>query len=89
MIFRILNQGSLSAGEEGNEQELNGGLVRNGHLGTWPGKKVLVLFRNGRKEIDKFLERKRKHVFFERIGKVAVEELRCVTIYRAQPEGVK
>ncbi len=46
------------------------------------GTKVLVMFTNGKKLIDKYVEKKSGCVFLERRGKVLLSDVRQICINR-------
>lgn len=53
-----------------------------GHFSVRQGKRVLVLYKDGRKEIDRFLKAEDRYVYLRRLGRVPISELRTLSIYR-------
>ena len=58
-----------------------------GHLSVRKNKRVIVFFRNGIKEIDKFLKKDKGYVYFERLGKIRTRKLRCISIFKGETNG--
>ena len=55
------------------------------HSSVKKGKRVIVTFKSdGRRVLDKFVERKGRYVCLEETGKVLIRELRAMTIWRGQ-----
>lgn len=46
------------------------------------GKRVLVIFKNGEKLIDKYLEYKSGKVLLEKNGTINLRKVRSITIYK-------
>jgi hypothetical protein len=54
--------------------------MRTPHTCTFKGKTVFVKLKNGDQFEDKFKDKKQKFVFFERVGKVPIIEIRSFSI---------
>lgn len=58
--------------------------MRIGHTSAYKGKRVLVILRDGRRFVDRFVEcTGGKLVVFEDAGRIPVGKLRVMSIYRA------
>lgn len=53
-----------------------------GHFSIRQGKRVIVLYKDGRKEIDHFKKAEDRYVYLRRLGRVPIAELRTLSIYR-------
>lgn len=52
------------------------------HSAVAKGKRVLVVLRSGERIIDKFLDRGNGWILLMAHGRVKLEDVRCVTIWR-------
>ena len=52
------------------------------HSACARGKKVLVILYDGTRIIDKFLDRGNGWILLTEHGKIKLEDVRCVTIWR-------
>jgi len=55
------------------------------HLDFRKGQKVLVIFNNGQKMVDRFVERKSKALVLEDSGRIALGDIRATSIYKPKP----
>ena len=53
-----------------------------GHRGVSRGKRVLIIFRDGHKEVDRFIDFRDRYYVFERIGKIGVRSVSSMGIYK-------
>lgn len=60
-------------------------MARCPHTSAKKGKRVVVTLNDGRQILDKFVERKSRHIRLQEHGAVATERIRALTIYRGQP----
>ena len=51
------------------------------------GKKVYIKFKDGREEVDKFIDKagNSRHILLERLGRVKLADLVVFTIHRPRP----
>ena len=56
--------------------------MRTPHTATNKGKRVYVQLKDGTEFVDKFLDRKGNHCFFEEHGKIRRRDIKVFTIYR-------
>jgi len=54
------------------------------HTSARKGKRVIVTLKNGKKILDKFVERTGKGIVLEKNGFIRGRDLRAMTIYRGQ-----
>lgn len=55
--------------------------MRLGHTGCHPGKKVLIILRDGSQMIGKFKDRTKKHVFLMDGRKIFKGDIRVFSFY--------
>lgn len=58
------------------------------HSGVWEGKRVKVKLKDGSWFVDRFFRAKGKFRLFEVHGKVAVGEIKSLTIWKGQDRQV-
>jgi hypothetical protein len=58
--------------------------MRTPHTSCWPGKRVLVKLKDGRKIKDRFMEKKGQYVILKTFGKVPSGDIQAFTIIKAQ-----
>lgn len=56
--------------------------MRTPHTSTYSGKRVYVRLRNGRRFIDKFIDKKGHFVVFQTAGKIPAGDIAAFAIYR-------
>lgn len=60
-------------------------LKRNpNHLSFNRGKRLLVKMESGQLFVDKFLEKRSRHLLFEKKGKVPISKMVMVSLFKAQ-----
>lgn len=60
-----------------------------GHTSVHKNKKVMVRFRDGRKVLDRFLDKKSGFIFFKKLGKVRVNEIRTLSFYKGKGDSIE
>jgi hypothetical protein len=60
-------------------------MSRSPHTGTYKGKRVKVILRDGTRIIDKFLRRTDRFIFLEKTGRIPKGALRSFVIFKPQP----
>ena len=57
--------------------------MRTPHTTFYRGKRLLIVFRDGRREVDRFVDRIGRGMVLERLGVVPVSDLRSVSMFSA------
>lgn len=58
--------------------------MRTSHTSCKKGTTVLITLRDGRKWVDKFSDKKGRYIILEEYGRLAISELRALSIYKGQ-----
>lgn len=56
--------------------------MRIGHTSVHKGKRVLIHYKDGRIEVDRFLEKRSTFIVCERLGNIPIEDIRRISIYK-------
>lgn len=59
-------------------------MARCAHSDFRKRQRVLVIFKSGKKFVDRYMETKSKYIYFEKLGLVKKSHIRQVLIYRGE-----
>jgi hypothetical protein len=60
--------------------------MRTPHTSVKKGKRVFIILRDGTKLVDKFLDHKSGHVILEKHGRIAIDQIRALSINKLKDE---